>query len=123
MAGSELANRRILVVEDEMMVAVWIEDILETLGCVIVGPVSKLEAAIQIVKEEQFDAAILDITIRGGQVFPVAEVLIERQIPFIFASGYGDWALPENFRGRPRLAKPFTFDELAGTLHALLSLT
>jgi CheY-like chemotaxis protein len=123
MAGSGLANRRILVVEDEMMVAVWIEDILETLGCVIVGPVSKLEAAVQIVKEEQFDAAILDITIRGGQVFPVAEALMERHIPFVFASGYGDWALPENFRGRPRLPKPFTFDELAETLHALLSLT
>lgn len=82
-----------------------IEDVLETLGCVIVGPVSKLEAAVQIAKGEQFDAAILDITIRGGQVFPVAEVLMERHIPFIFASGYGDWSLPENFRGRPRLVK------------------
>ena len=103
MPGDGLANRRILAVEDEVMIAVLIEDVLKILGCVVLGPVSKLEAAVRIAKEEQFDAAILDITIRRGQVFPVAEILMERHIPFVFASGYSDWALPETFRGQPRL--------------------
>jgi CheY-like chemotaxis protein len=122
MARNGLANRRILIVEDEMIIAMLIEDILATLGCVVVGPVSKLEAAVKIAKTEPFDAAILDITIRGGQVFPVAEVLMERHIPFVFASGYGDWALPEAFRGRPRLPKPFTAKELEDALYALPAL-
>ena len=114
-----MAARKVFVVEDEMMIALMIEDVLRGLGCEIVGPVSRLESALQIAKEARFDAAILDITIRGGEVYPVADVLIERDIPFMFASGYGDWALPEAFRGLPRLPKPFTPDELENALRAL----
>src|SRR6185312_11558135 len=111
-APNDLAGRRILVVEDDWLIAVCIEEALHKLGCTVVGPVSKLDRALELAKSEVFDAAILDITIRGGQVFPVAESLRSRGIPFVFASGYGDWALPASFQGQTRLTKPFTADEL-----------
>ncbi|HZK99315.1 MAG TPA: response regulator [Caulobacteraceae bacterium] len=116
---NDFANRRILVVEDEIMIAMMIEGMLTDLGCEIVGPASKLEAAIALATEEALDAALLDVTIRGGQVFPVAEILRRRSIPFILASGYGDWALPEAFQGSPRLQKPFTAAALEEALGAI----
>jgi two-component SAPR family response regulator len=103
---------RILVVEDEMLIAMEIEDVLESMRCEVVGPTAKLAVALQLASDEALDAAILDVTISGGKVFAVAEKLLERQIPFVLASGYGDWALPENMRDRPRLTKPFTVSEL-----------
>lgn len=112
-------KRRILVVEDETMIAMYIEDMLDRLGCDIEGPVSKLEDAVRLAREGAFDAAILDVTIRGGQVFPVAEILKERGIPFVLASGYGEWALPEAFRGNTRLQKPFTSAEFEAALHTI----
>ncbi|GLS20980.1 response regulator [Labrys miyagiensis] len=117
--ATTLANRRIPVVEDEMMITLVVEEVLKELGCLIVGPANKLEAALRLARQEEIDAAILDITIRGGQVFPVAEVLIERGVPFILASGYGDWSLPQAFQGKPRLQKPFTSDELQSALEAI----
>ena len=84
------AGLRILVVEDEMLIAVLIEEMLQGLGCQVVGPVSRLDAALRLAHEEPLDAAILDVRIRGGQVFPVAEELPARNIPFVLASGYGD---------------------------------
>ena len=78
-----------------------------------------LERALALVEEGDFDAAILDITIRGGKVYPVAEALLKRGIPFVFASGYGDWALPKELRDKPRLMKPFTGADLAGQLKFL----
>src|SRR3954469_1741548 len=96
MAG-DVEGCRVLVVEDETILAVTIEETLLDLGCIVVGPVGKLEAALQVAAVERLDAAILDISIRGGLVFPVAETLRARGIPFVFASGYGDWALPDPF--------------------------
>lgn len=107
-----LAGRRILVVEDEALIALEIEESLQDMGCVIVGPASKLEEALRLARDEALDAAILDVTIRGGKVFPVAGQLLARQIPFALASGYGDWALPEDLRDQPRLTKPFTRQDL-----------
>lgn len=112
MSESHTRTRRILVVEDEILIAMMIEDALADLGCEIVGPASSLEAAILLARDEEIDAAFLDVTIRGGQVFPVAEILVQRGIPFVFSSGYGDWALPEAFQGHRRLTKPFTAGEL-----------
>lgn len=103
---------RILVVEDELLIAMSIEDVLEKMQCEVVGPTAKLATALQLASDEDLDAAILDVTISGGKVFPVAEKLLERRIPFVLASGYGDWALPESLRDRPRLTKPFTDAEL-----------
>lgn len=104
-----------------MFIAMDIEATLEALGCVVVGPIAKLSEALTCVAEEELDAAILDVTIRGGQVYPVADKLLERGIPFVLASGYADWALPENHRDRPRLTKPFTATELEHQVRHLCS--
>ena len=98
MASDSLAGCRVLVVEDETLIAVEIEETLRELGCVVVGAVGKLDAALRLAAEEALDAAILDVAIRGGHVFPVAERLLARGVPFVLASGYGDWALPETLR-------------------------
>lgn len=120
-AERSLAGRRILVVEDDMMIAVFIEEVLQELGCVVIGPTGKLDAALRLASDEVLDAAILDVTIRGGQVFPVAERLLARGIPFALASGYGDWALPEAFRHQFRLTKPFSTEELEAQVQSLCS--
>jgi DNA-binding response OmpR family regulator len=72
MQNSDVAGCRVLVVEDETLIAVLIEDILAEMGCEIVGPIGKLDAALQTAKDGAFDIAILDVTIRGGKVYPVA---------------------------------------------------
>jgi hypothetical protein len=72
-----------------------------------------------LAREETFAAAILDVTIRGGKVYPVAEQLLARRIPFILASGYSDWALPDSLRDQRRLVKPFTTAELEEQIRLL----
>jgi DNA-binding NtrC family response regulator len=119
MSANQNAGRRILIVEDEMLIALMIEDVVRDSGGEIVGPAATLEKALKFAEEEQFDAAILDVTIRGGKVFPVAEALLARGIPFAFASGYGDWALPEALRDKPRLTKPFTAAALEEQVRSL----
>ena len=119
LANRSLANRRILVVEDDLAIAVLIEEVLQDIGCVVVGPVGKLDAALRLASEEALDAAILDITIRGGKVFPVVQHLQARGVPFALASGYGDWALPEALRNQPRLVKPFTAGDLIAQVRSL----
>lgn len=118
-ATTDLTGLRILVVEDDTLIAVAIEEVLLGLGCVVVGPAAKLDAALRLASDEDLDAAILDVTIRGGQVFPVTARLLARGIPFVFASGYGDWALPEAFQDQPRLTKPFTAPELEAQVRSL----
>ncbi|MGL4967782.1 MAG: response regulator [Inquilinus sp.] len=117
--GDGLHGRRVLVVEDEALIAFEIEDTLERLGCVVVGPLAALDDAVLAARTEALDAAILDVTIRGGLVFPVAEELLSRKIPFAFASGYGDWALPESMQNMARLTKPFGTEELEAQIRLL----
>ena len=112
-------KQRVLVVEDEMLISITIEDALTDLDCEIVGPASTLDAAMKLARDEKLDAALLDVTIRGGNVFPVAELLMKRGVPFAFSSGYGDWALPEAFKGQRRLTKPFTGVELEDMIRSL----
>jgi DNA-binding response OmpR family regulator len=114
-----MAGCRVLVVEDETIIAMDIEASLQALGCEVVGPTGKLETALQLANDQELDAAILDVTIRGGKIFPVAEQLVARDIPFVLASGYGDWTLPEHLRDQPRLIKPFTSAELDERVHFL----
>ena len=121
MTSDNLAGCRILVVEDETLIAVLIEELLQELGCVVVGPVARLDAALRLASNEALDAAVLDVTIRGGHVQPVAEQLLARRIPFVLASGYGDWSLPESLRDQPRLTKPFTPQQLEQKIRQLCS--
>jgi CheY-like chemotaxis protein len=119
MTAAARHGHRILVVEDETAIAVMIERGLSELGYAVVGPVSKLSDAIVLATTAELDAAVLDVTIRGGKVYPVADILRARGIPFVLASGYGEWALPEALRAQPRLTKPFLVDELGAQLEAL----
>ena len=121
--GHDTAGRRILVVEDETLIAEMIEEILTGLGYVVIGPVSRLDAALRLATREALDAAVLDVTVRGGAVYPVAECLAARGIPFLIASGYGTWALPEGFRDQPRLVKPFSRQALEDNLWSLFAPT
>lgn len=114
------AGRQVLVVEDEMTIVVMIEDTLRQLGANVVGPAARLDAALRLAREAPIDAAVLDINIRGGNSYPVADILTERGIPFVFCSGYGDWAIDKRHRDRPRLQKPFTSSDLEARMLELL---
>ncbi|WP_048707809.1 response regulator [Microvirga massiliensis] len=111
---------RVLVVEDEAVIAMLFEDMVLEFGSEVVGPVAKIKDALDLAHTE-LDAAILDINLGGAVIFPVADVLSERGIPFIFATGYGATSLPLRFRDRPALQKPFDFESLAKALRKILA--
>jgi CheY-like chemotaxis protein len=108
--------RRILVVEDETIVALFIEDLLIELGHEVAGVVSRLEEAMARADDGSFDFAILDVHLAGKEVFPFADALVRRGVTFVFATGYGRFGIPEHLRNRPTLQKPFRPDELADAI-------
>ncbi|WP_343039388.1 response regulator [Microvirga makkahensis] len=101
-----------LVVEDEIMVAMYIEDLLVDLGFEVAGMATSLDQALRLAQESDFDFAVLDINLDGGLSFPVADVLRQRDIPFIFASGYGVAGVREDYRDAVRIQKPFRAQDL-----------
>jgi CheY-like chemotaxis protein len=123
MVGSleHLRGKRVLAVEDELLVCMDLEAILEGAGCVVVGPAANLDQALSLAQSEQIDAAVLDVNLDGRPVFPAAEVLADRRVPFIFASGYGgELSVPERLRAIPRVAKPYSDDAILSALrHAI----
>lgn len=100
---------RILVVEDEFLVAALLEQDLQAAGCVVVGPFANLASATYASRHDVFDLAVLDVNLNGQLVYPLADELAERQIPFIFLSGYGLHSMPKEYRSAPRVAKPYHF--------------
>lgn len=98
---------RILIVEDEFFPAVLLEEDLRAAGWTTVGPCATLAQAMSAAETENFDLAILDINLKGEMVYPLADELVTRGIPFIFLSGYTSRDLPERFRGLPKLSKPY----------------
>ncbi|HEX8480575.1 MAG TPA: response regulator [Allosphingosinicella sp.] len=110
---------RILIVEDEMLVAMNIEDMLLELGHEVAGLASRLGPALALARDGLFDAAMLDVNLAGELSFPIAELLVERRIPFLFATGYGRAGIEERFRASPILQKPFRSAELRTALAAL----
>lgn len=103
---------RVLLVEDENLVAILLEDMLAELGHSVVGPVARLKKALEMAQREAIDLAILDVNINGEQTYPVAEALAVRSIPFVFSTGYGERGLPPQYRGHPTLQKPFQQHDL-----------
>ena len=119
-----LVGKRVLVVEDESLVAMLIEGLLEECECSIVGPCSTFEKALEAARTETFDLAVLDVNLRGKMVYPVAELLSERHIPFLFLSGYGDDAIPPGRDAWRVCAKPFKGNDLVKMMsEALLAET
>lgn len=110
---------RVFVVEDEAMISMGIEDIIETLGYQVVGPVAQLDEALSVATHGIFDCAILDINIRGGNSYAVADVLLKRGCPFLLTTGYSDWSLPKHLSGQKRLTKPYSARELEKHLKTL----
>lgn len=116
-----LEGVRVLVVEDEVLVAMTVEDMLADLGCEVTASAGNVDEAISVARAGGFECALLDVRLRDKDVFPVAEILSEQGIPFAFASGYGRAGLPEAFRSRPIVAKPFQTEDLAAALSTALA--
>jgi len=110
---------RVLIVEDEMLVAMNIEDMLLDLGHEVAGLASRLEPALALAAEGQFDIAMLDVNLAGQQSFPVAAILARRGIPFLFATGYGTKGVAEEYRSYPVLQKPFRANDLDQALRGI----
>jgi DNA-binding NtrC family response regulator len=120
-ATSNPQTARILVIEDDSMISMLLEDMLETLGYIVAGQAARVEEALEAARNTAFDLAILDVDIAGKSCEPIAQALDARKIPFVFATGYGTHGLPDAFRDRPTLKKPFQLDGLSQTLASVLS--
>ena len=116
----DLTGRRILVVEDEFFIADDIARALTSLGAEVVGPAADLKGAKALLSEGSIDWAVLDINLQGEMVYPVAQALQERSIPFIFATGYDRASIPSGFADVPHWEKPFDPGALARILPSLL---
>jgi DNA-binding response OmpR family regulator len=106
------ARLKVLVVEDEPLIGMDIEDAIEGLGHEVVGPIAELDEALNLATIAALSCAILDINIRGGLSYPVADILLKRGLPVLLLSGYGEGTLPERLLEEARLPKPFTGAQL-----------
>ncbi|ANF54227.1 response regulator [Brevundimonas diminuta] len=117
------SGRRVLIVEDESLVAMLLETILADLGCDVVGPESNIEDGLNVASgTAPLDAALLDVNVAGREIFPVAEALKARGVPFVFSTGYGEAGLPEHWRGNPTVQKPFTEGAIRDALMTALNM-
>jgi CheY-like chemotaxis protein len=113
------SGRRILVVEDELMIRMLLDGMLEDLGYTMAAEAGAIDEAVALAKQADVDAAILDVNLNGQPITPVVEVLIKRGVPFVFATGYGAGGVPEPYRNNPTLQKPFQSEALEQALKAL----
>jgi CheY-like chemotaxis protein len=111
-------KQRILVVEDEAMISMLLEDMVLDCGGEIVGPVAKFDDALELAHKAEFGVAVLDLNLNGTLSYPIAEVIRERGIPVIFATGYGADGLLDRFRDCPTLQKPFSQQDFAEAVAA-----
>jgi CheY-like chemotaxis protein len=116
----KLAGLRVMVVEDEALVAMLVEDILIDLGCVVVGVAGTLAHGLTMANDRDLaiDGAMLDVNLGGDKVFAIADVLLGRGIPFVFATGYGMQGLLPRYAGYPVIAKPFRLEPLKAVITA-----
>lgn len=111
-----MPNPRLMIVEDEYLIRLLLEDMVAELGCEVGAVAGNLADGKAAAENAEIDLAILDVNIDGEQVFPVADILKDRGIPFIFITGYGARGLPEHYRQTPTLQKPFQMEDLKVTL-------
>ena len=114
-------GKRILVVEDELMIRMLLEDMLGELGYVVAAEAARIDEALDAANNAAFDVAILDVNLNGEPILPVADALAARGTPFVFATGYGERGLPEAYRDRPTLKKPFQIEGLEQMLQSALA--
>src|SRR5690606_12962873 len=112
--------RRILVVEDEVLISMLLEDMLADLGYEVAATASRVDEALTLARTAEIHAAILDVNLNSEDVFPVADILAGRSIPFVFATGYGERALPVAYKERPTLQKPFEQSALGRQIAQLI---
>jgi CheY-like chemotaxis protein len=111
-------GKRVLVVEDEMMIRMLLEGMLDDLGHTVAGEAGEINEAMALAEQAEFDVALLDVNLNGRPITPVVEILVARGVPFVFASGYGKRGVPEAYRGSPTLQKPFQVEALAEAIEA-----
>jgi DNA-binding NtrC family response regulator len=120
-AGDALRGRRVLVIEDEMLVAMEFESLLQRQGCAVLGPASTVDRALALLDHEQPDAALLDLNLNGEPATAVAVALKMRGVPFILVTGYGEAQSSEpELQGAPRVDKPANHQELVRALAHVL---
>jgi DNA-binding NtrC family response regulator len=116
-----LSGRRILAVEDDMLIRLTLEDMLAELGCASVSTAGTIDQALGLIDVRVFDAATLDVNLAGVSSYAVADALSARSVPFVFTTGYGAHFLADGYRERPILKKPFAYEDLGHMLTSLLS--
>src|SRR5690349_20472165 len=121
MTGTSTAAPRVLVVEDEHLIRMLLEDMLDELGYGVAAAVGTISEARKIAADGEFTAALLDVNLDGQEIYPVADILAQRGLPFVFVTGYGERSLPEAYRARPALQKPFHAEQLKSTLAGLFA--
>jgi DNA-binding response OmpR family regulator len=114
-------GKRVLVVEDEFLLAMQLEEELLAAGCTVLGPYKNLAEAMRALHGDSFQLAILDVNLSGEMVYPLADELAARGIPFVFLSGYGASNLPQRFRAAHRVSKPFDTPTLFKAIRQALS--
>ena len=107
---------RLLIVEDEYFLAQDLADHFQSLGVKVLGPAGTVADALDILKSHEVEGAVLDVNLRGQRVYPVADVLLQKDVPFVFASGYGGELEPDAYTHVPRCIKPVDFAVLSRTL-------
>jgi two-component SAPR family response regulator len=118
--ANALKGIKVLVVEDDFLVSLLFEDLLTSVGCIVIGPVPRLPEALAAAAVAKCDAAVLDVNLAGDRVYPVAALLAKRNVPFMFVTGYGYDAIPREYCDQPRLVKPFTAAQLNSALAKLV---
>jgi CheY-like chemotaxis protein len=118
--SSDFSGRRVLVVEDEIIVSWLLEDMLADLGCAVVGPAACVKEALAMIDGEAIDAAVLDVNLDGQPSYAIADALAASGVPFVFSTGYAPNSLLDGYRAIPTLQKPFHASELADALASVL---
>jgi CheY-like chemotaxis protein len=121
MSDASGAVARVLVVEDEYLIRMLLEDMLGELGYELTAAVGTIAEASDHAAKSDFHVAMLDVNLDGQEVWPVADILASRGLPFVFVTGYGEHSLPDRYRGRPALQKPFQSEQLKSMLAGLLA--